>query len=113
MDTGQVFLNNAGYVTELPGVKLDGLTAEQKKSALRRLNTENCTCGCTLTLSECRINDTTCPVSIDIAAKVDATLLRASKLKASKASPQSLSRRRCQGYPYGGRIGNRQSSSAP
>jgi thiol-disulfide isomerase/thioredoxin len=70
VDTGQVFLKNAANATELPGVSFKGLTADQKKRALRRLNTESCTCGCNLTLSECRVNDTECPVSGGLAAKV-------------------------------------------
>lgn len=70
VDTGQVFLRNAANATEIPGVKLDGLNPVQKKNALHRLNAEGCTCGCMLTLSECRINDTSCPVSVDIAKQV-------------------------------------------
>ena len=70
VDTGQVFLKNAANATELPGVSFKGLTADQKKRALRRLNSENCTCGCNLTLSECRVNDTECPVSGKLAAQV-------------------------------------------
>jgi len=62
-DTGQIFLKNAANATELPDVDLSGLTAEQKKEALHRLNAETCTCGCNLTLAECRINDSSCPVS--------------------------------------------------
>ncbi len=70
VDVGQVFLKNAANATELPGVSFKGLTAEQKKHALRRLNSETCTCGCKLTLSECRVNDTECPVSGKLAAEV-------------------------------------------
>jgi len=69
-DVGQVFLRNAANATELPGVSFKGLTPEQKKRTLRRLNSESCTCGCNLTLSECRVNDTECPVSGGLAAKV-------------------------------------------
>jgi len=69
-DLGQVFLKNAANATELPGVSFKGLTAEQKKRALRRLNSESCTCGCKLTLSQCRVNDTGCPVSGDLAAEI-------------------------------------------
>jgi thiol-disulfide isomerase/thioredoxin len=69
-DLGQVFLKNAANATELPGVSFKGLTADQKKRALRRLNSESCTCGCKLTLSQCRVNDTGCPVSGDIAAGI-------------------------------------------
>jgi thiol-disulfide isomerase/thioredoxin len=70
VDTGQVFLKNAANATELPGVSFKGLTAEQKKRALRRLNSESCTCGCKLTLSQCRVNDGECPVSRKLAAQV-------------------------------------------
>jgi len=70
VDTGQVFLKNAANATELPGVDLARLTAAQKKAALHRLNAESCTCGCTLTLSQCRVNDTECPVSEKLAAEV-------------------------------------------
>jgi thiol-disulfide isomerase/thioredoxin len=69
-DTGQVFLRNAANATELPGVSFKGLTADQKKRALRRMNSEGCTCGCMLTLSQCRVNDTGCPVSGDLTAQV-------------------------------------------
>jgi thiol-disulfide isomerase/thioredoxin len=70
VDTGQVFLKNAANATELPGVSFKGLTAEQKKRALRRLNSDSCTCGCKLTVSQCRVNDTECPVSGKLAADV-------------------------------------------
>jgi thiol-disulfide isomerase/thioredoxin len=70
VDNGQVFLKNAANATELPGVSFKGLTPAQKKLALRRLNSENCTCGCNLTLSECRVNDTDCPYSGKLAAQV-------------------------------------------
>ena len=69
-DTGQIFLKNASLATELPGVDFKGLNDDQRKSALRRLNSESCDCGCTLTLAQCRINDTSCPVSKKLAAKV-------------------------------------------
>lgn len=69
-DTGEIFLKNADRASELPGVSFAGLTPAQKKIALHRLNAENCTCGCGLTLAQCRINDTSCPVSGDIAMKI-------------------------------------------
>jgi len=62
-DTGQIFLKNAANATELPDVDLSGLTADQRKEALHRLNAVGCTCGCKLTLAECRVNDSSCPVS--------------------------------------------------
>jgi thiol-disulfide isomerase/thioredoxin len=69
-DTGQIFLKNAVLATELPNVDFTGLNPEQKKVALKRMNSETCDCGCTLTLAQCRINDTSCPISKKLAAKV-------------------------------------------
>ena len=69
-DYGQVFLKNASHATELPGVDFKGLTADQKKAALKRLNMEICDCGCGLTLAQCRINDSSCATSMGLAAKV-------------------------------------------
>jgi thiol-disulfide isomerase/thioredoxin len=70
VDQGQIFLKNAANATELPGVDFKGLTTDQKKNALHRLNAETCTCGCGLTVSQCRVNDSECPTSKGIAAKI-------------------------------------------
>ena len=86
-DTGQLFLKNAANATELPGVNLDGLTPEQKKAALHRLNAESCTCGCNLTLSQCRVNDTECPVSGDMAAKVVKSVVRGGAARKNARQP--------------------------
>jgi hypothetical protein len=69
-DTGQVFLKNAERATELPGVDLSKLSAAQKTIALRRFNSESCTCGCKMTLAQCRVNDTGCSVSKQMTAKI-------------------------------------------
>jgi len=73
-DTGEIFLKNAGRATELPGVELASLSAEQKAAALRALNEEGCTCGCKLTLAQCRIYDSACRTSKDRAAKIVASV---------------------------------------
>ena len=62
-DKGQVFLKHADRATELPGVDLSKLSAEQKKVALHRFNADSCTCGCGFTLAQCRIWDSACAVS--------------------------------------------------
>ena len=69
-DTGQVLLSNAAYATEIPGVDLSHLTPAQKELALARMNEEHCTCGCGLTLAQCRINDDSCEFSLPAAQKV-------------------------------------------
>jgi thiol-disulfide isomerase/thioredoxin len=69
-DHGEIFLKNAANATELPGVSFKGLKPEQKRIALKRMNSENCTCGCKLTIAQCRINETTCTISEKLAAQV-------------------------------------------
>jgi cytochrome c biogenesis protein CcmG/thiol:disulfide interchange protein DsbE len=87
-DTGQVFLKNAKNATELPGVDLAHLTPQQKHAALRRMNAENCTCGCGLTIAQCRINDSTCPTSRELAAKIVAAVLHGSGPSPSTSLPK-------------------------
>lgn len=69
-DVGQIFMKNAANATELPGVDLHGLTPAQKHEALKRMNAELCTCGCKFTVAQCRINDSSCPTSKALAAKI-------------------------------------------
>jgi len=69
-DTGQIFLKNAERASELPGVDLSKLTAEQKTVALHKFNAETCSCGCTFTLAQCRIYDRNCQVSKTATAKI-------------------------------------------
>ena len=69
-DNGQVLLSNAAQATDVPGLELGTLKPEQRTAALKRLNGESCTCGCGLTLAQCRINDPSCEVSLPIAKKI-------------------------------------------
>jgi hypothetical protein len=69
-DTGQIFLKNATLATELPDVDMKALTKDQKLVALKRMNSETCTCGCGLTIAQCRINDSTCDISKHLAAEI-------------------------------------------
>jgi cytochrome c biogenesis protein CcmG/thiol:disulfide interchange protein DsbE len=88
-DTGQIFLKNVERATELPGVDFSGLNAEQRKAALKRLNSQGCDCGCRFTLAQCRINDRGCPVSQGLAAKIVAEILAsANNSKNSPAASQ-------------------------
>jgi thiol-disulfide isomerase/thioredoxin len=70
VDAGQVFLKNAANARELPDVDISRLTEKQKREAHYRLNAESCTCGCKLTLAECRVNDSSCPISKVLSAQV-------------------------------------------
>ena len=69
-DTGQVLLSNSAQATDVPGLALDTLSPGQKTAALKRLNDEQCTCGCGLTVAQCRINDPSCQTSLPIAKKI-------------------------------------------
>jgi len=69
-DQGQVFLKHADRATDLPGIDLSKLTAEQKKVALHRFNADSCTCGCGFTVAQCRIWDSACAVSKAAAEKI-------------------------------------------
>ena len=66
----EAVLASDARATEIPGIDLSVLTAEQKTLALNRLNDEPCDCGCGLTIAQCRINDSTCAVSPKLAAKI-------------------------------------------
>jgi len=69
-DTGQVLLANAAYATEIPGLDLKPLSSTERERTLTRLNEEHCTCGCGLTVAQCRINDPSCEVSLPVAKKI-------------------------------------------
>ena len=68
--TQQTRLVDAAHATEIPGLDLSVLTAKQRELALQRLNEDGCTCGCALTLAQCRINDASCTFSLPLAQDV-------------------------------------------
>lgn len=69
-DTGQVFLKHADRAQMFPGVDLSALTAEQRDLAIKKFNAEGCTCGCKMTLAQCRIYDAGCSVSLSRTAQI-------------------------------------------
>ena len=73
----QIRLANAAQATEIPGVDMSALSADQKEEALRRLNSDGCSCGCVLTLAQCRINDSACGVSPPMVEQVLAEIVEA------------------------------------
>ncbi len=68
-------LANAAHATEIPGLDLSELTPAQKVRVLQRLNEDGCPCGCSLTLAQCRINDSSCGISPPLAKKVVAEVV--------------------------------------
>jgi thiol-disulfide isomerase/thioredoxin len=69
-DAGHVHLENAAHATEIPGVDLGSVPAERKAEVLQKLNADHCTCGCGLTVAQCRINDPSCTVSLPLAREI-------------------------------------------
>jgi thiol-disulfide isomerase/thioredoxin len=80
-DTGQIFLAHADRASELPGVDLSHLTAQQRQVALHKFNAEACTCGCNFTLAQCRIYDRNCAISKSRTEKIVAEVSGASHQK--------------------------------
>jgi thiol-disulfide isomerase/thioredoxin len=87
-DTGQIFLKNVARATSLPGVDFSGLTPGLKKIALKRLNSELCTCGCKMTIAQCRMNDPDCATSKALAEKI----IREVKAQANPIGPSAQNR---------------------
>jgi len=85
-DTGQIFLKHADRATQLPGVDLSKLTAEQRTVALHKFNAESCACGCQYTLAQCRIWDRNCAVSKTATGKIIDELLAPAQRSADPPS---------------------------
>jgi thiol-disulfide isomerase/thioredoxin len=66
-DEDKVRLANAAQANKIPGIDLSTLSSEKRAEALKALNTEHCTCGCGLTLAQCRLDDPDCTVSLPLA----------------------------------------------
>ena len=69
-DEVKVRLANAAQANKIPGIDLSTLSPERRAEALQKLNTELCTCGCGLTLAQCRLDDPDCGVSLPLAQEL-------------------------------------------
>jgi len=58
---------SAAQANKIPGIDLSGLSPDKRAKVLAALNSEHCTCGCGLTLAQCRVDDPTCDVSLPLA----------------------------------------------
>jgi len=63
-------VQNAAQANKIPGVDLAGLSPAARATVLQQLNTEHCTCGCNLTLAQCRIDDESCTISLPLAQEL-------------------------------------------
>ncbi|HEY3936666.1 MAG TPA: thioredoxin domain-containing protein [Bryobacteraceae bacterium] len=75
----------------LPGVDLQGLTTAQKTTVLKILRTQGCTCGCSMKLAQCRIEDPSCSFSTGMAGIIVDTI-KAGKSEAEAVAAASASR---------------------
>ena len=70
VDEGQIFAANVKNAKTIPGVDMSKLTPAQRKVALRKMNETHCSCGCNYTVAQCRVLDSACPVSKEMAQKI-------------------------------------------
>jgi len=67
-DDDKVELGNPAAIdSEVPGIDLTKLTADQKEAFKKKLETQQCTCGCRRNLLNCRLEDRTCSFSKKLA----------------------------------------------
>lgn len=69
-DEDKVRLANAAQANKIPGIDLAVLSGDKRATALQTLNSAHCTCGCGLTLAQCRLDDPSCTVSLPLAQEV-------------------------------------------
>ena len=69
-DPGRLSLEHAAQITEIPGIDITRVAADQKVALIQALNEEKCTCGCELSVAKCRIDDPTCTISLPVAEKI-------------------------------------------
>ena len=72
-------LQSAPYFTDanIPEVDFSALDEDQKKAVLDDINAEYCSCGCSLTLAQCVVTDSTCPIRNTNIAKIQSEVNKA------------------------------------
>jgi hypothetical protein len=63
-------LENGAQAINIPGVDLSAFDVAKRTTALQKLNSEPCTCGCDLTVARCRVDDPSCGVSLPLARQI-------------------------------------------
>jgi thiol-disulfide isomerase/thioredoxin len=69
-DPARLSAEGVAQIKDVPGVDLSGIAPDKKAEVLQALNSENCTCGCGLSVAKCRIDDPQCDVSLPLAKKI-------------------------------------------
>ncbi len=63
--------------TDVPGLKWEGVSSQQKNRVLLRLNMEPCSCGCNVSIASCLRNHPGCQTCKNLAQKILADELSA------------------------------------
>ncbi|HEY2435247.1 MAG TPA: TlpA disulfide reductase family protein [Vicinamibacterales bacterium] len=69
-DEDKARVASAAQANKIPGVDLAVLSPEKRAKVLAALNSEHCSCGCGLTVAQCRVDDPTCNVSLPLAQQL-------------------------------------------
>jgi hypothetical protein len=69
-NSDKVRLENAAQAKNIPGVDLSHLSDAQHKAVAQALIAEDCSCGCGLSVAECRLEDPTCSISLPLAQDI-------------------------------------------
>ncbi len=62
--------NPAAIDSEVPGIDISKLTADQKQAFKKKLEEQHCPCGCNFTLLKCRMVDRQCSISKKLAQQM-------------------------------------------
>jgi hypothetical protein len=62
---------------ELAMIDFSDLSPAQKRAALEEANEARCTCGCGMTLAQCVVTDSTCPMRSDHIDRIRGMVSRA------------------------------------
>jgi thiol-disulfide isomerase/thioredoxin len=71
-DPGRLSAHEAASITDVPGVDLASVPSERRGELLQVLNTEDCACGCGMSIARCRVDDPSCEVSLPLAREIAA-----------------------------------------
>ena len=69
-DEDKARVQNAAQANKIPGIDLSALPPEKRAKVLETLNSEHCSCGCGLTVAQCRVDDPSCTVSLPLAQQL-------------------------------------------
>jgi protein-disulfide isomerase len=86
-----LFADDWKTATTLPAVELDGLSTARRATVLKLLRSGDCTCGCSMKLAQCRVEDPGCTYSRGLSAVV-VTAIKEGKTEAAAVAAAAASR---------------------